>query len=76
MPRRKLVKGDRVKITGPWSLVPGEGKGRIHTGKLATVVEVTDHPSMPVDINIDGDADTSSPWHWCRESLQALPRKA
>lgn len=71
---RALVKGDRVKIIGPWCLDTGEDGGRHHIGKSASVVEVTDHPTMPVNINIDGDVDTLNPWHWCRENLRALPR--
>jgi len=75
MPRRKLIKGDRVKITGPWRLnTDGNGEGRQYIGEYATVIRITNHPTMSVDIHMDSDEDPSGVYHWCRENLRALPK--
>lgn len=66
---RKLAKGDRVKITGPWS---GSWCGREYIGKFATVNYDDGGSTMSININIDGLRDS---FFWDRESLRALPRK-
>ena len=81
MPRRKLIKGDRVKITGPWSNRPDVSKdeGFEHIGKNATVTNPDRSDKYPgakvhmnVVIRIDGHDDTL---YWCRGNLSALPRR-
>ncbi len=83
MPRRKLIKGDRVKIIGPWSNRPNVNKdeGFKHIGKNATVINPdrsSEYPEMKlhmnVDILIDGH-NTDCTFYWCRKNLRALPRK-
>lgn len=72
MPRRKLIEGDRVKITGPWR--SGSHLGENLIGKNATVHKMKPYGAMPVKIHIDGTPDDMM-YHWCRENLRALPRK-
>ncbi|TET41428.1 MAG: hypothetical protein E3J60_04555 [Dehalococcoidia bacterium] len=72
---RKLVKGDRVKVTGGWGIKGGGSLGEHYIGCFATVVGFT-KMSMPITIKLDEDIDTSYVFNWCRENLRALPRKA
>ncbi len=72
MPRRKLIKGDRVRITGPWH---PSGGGEHHIGENATIINPNrgePWTSMKVDVVIDG---LNYPLHWCRENLRALSRR-
>ncbi len=71
---RELVKGDRVRIVGPWlSGSKGDDEGHRHIGKKAIVTSPKSGPSylMPIEIEIDGLGYTLQ---WCRETLRALPR--
>lgn len=70
---RKLVKGDRVKITGLY----GSTGGSRYIGKFAVVNKVYKRDSMSIGIRIDDDLEYPGfLWFWDRENLRALPRKA
>lgn len=73
MPRRKLIKGDRVKITGPWSITSKEG-GNDLIGKHAKVVDVLERSWMPIILVVKGHT-LNLTLAWDRENLRALPRK-
>lgn len=73
---RALIKGDRVKITGPWNSEDSDddgGKG--HIGKFATVWNAG-LPEEPMSIIINIDGVPGKRFFWDRENLKALPRKA
>jgi len=77
MPRRKLVKGDRVKIIGLWKVSnpdPNRNCGRAYIGNYATVIDDLGcvDTKMGIRIHIDNEEGI---WHWCRKNLRALPRK-
>ncbi|KKN53597.1 hypothetical protein LCGC14_0600930 [marine sediment metagenome] len=74
MAYRELRKGDRVKITGPWSVLGSTGLQFV--GKYAIVIHVRDKPTdrMGIHIHIDGDK-ANLIYHWCRQNLRALPRR-
>ncbi len=74
MPRRKLIKGDRVKITGHWDGDASDSRKESTedlVGKYATVDRIRKDISMSIVIEIDG---IDGLFFWDRENLRALPK--
>ncbi len=66
---RKLVKDDRVKITGPWMIDSDGDCGENQIGNIETVARAFKPDSNGLSVRL------GSGYYWCRENLRALPRK-
>ena len=68
MAYRKLVPGDRARITGP----QGSRVGRSFTGRHVTIIYDDYTSDTALKITIDGEIGT---FWWTRQYLKAFPKR-